>query len=169
MFFTGTSEHTIDDKNRVSIPAVHRNQLKDAPEGNLWFVVPGNAARSLRLYPASCFKEMSRAIEGGWFAPEEVQEFEDTLMAFAERAEVDSAGRIVLPAGHVRRANLGREVTIAGSRDHLTIHDREAFATQSDEKWRDYPDTVRKARQAAKSRWRQPGREAGGGNGPVET
>ena len=48
MLFTGHSEHTIDAKLRLAIPAKYRNNLTPERDGLAWFCVPwpGGVLRS---------------------------------------------------------------------------------------------------------------------------
>ena len=45
-------------------------------------------------------------------------------------AELDKQGRVLVPPALVRHARLGREVVVAGVRDHLEIWDRSVWAEQ---------------------------------------
>jgi MraZ protein len=42
----------------------------------------------------------------------------------AAEAELDRQGRVMIPAALAQHAGLGREVVVAGIRDHLEIWDR---------------------------------------------
>jgi DNA-binding transcriptional regulator/RsmH inhibitor MraZ len=63
----------------------------------------------------------------------------------AEAVDMDSAGRIVLPAGHIQMAGLGREVTVAGVRDHLEVMNRSDFNARRMELWYSFPEMQRRA------------------------
>ena len=48
----------------------------------------------------------------------------------AAQGELDKQGRVVIPAGLIEHAGLGREVTVAGVFDHLEIWDRATWRKQ---------------------------------------
>ena len=55
------------------------------------------------------------------------------LFAATAEAELDKQGRVTLPAGLLAKAELGREVIVAGVGDHLEVWDRDAWRDQLEE------------------------------------
>jgi len=49
------------------------------------------------------------------------------FFAGASEAEPDKQGRVMLPTTLAKNAGIGREVVVAGVRDHLEIWDRAAW------------------------------------------
>jgi MraZ protein len=64
----------------------------------------------------------------------EARQIERFLFSGAAEAEPDRQGRVMIPAALLQHAKLGREVVVAGVRDHVEIWDR---AT-----WRGYLEQV---------------------------
>ena len=122
MFF-GTYEHTIDDKNRLTLPA----RFRDALAGGLVltrglddcldvFTRPDwNALVEARLAPLDPFTKEARELKRFFFAA-------------AADAELDKQGRVLVPPALAGHARLGREVVVAGVHDHLEIWARTIWA-----------------------------------------
>jgi MraZ protein len=117
----------------------------------------------LRLYPETYFRSLSDRLERNLLEHEHQAEFEESLFPFAVLLDMDSAGRVVLPADAIQLAGLGREVTVAGVRDHLEISNREEFNQRKLSAWRNYSANQQRARQSLQqeSQGRQTGPVAG--------
>jgi MraZ protein len=122
MFF-GEYEHTIDDKNRLTLPARFRDALA--------------AGVVLTRGLDECLDVFSRAdwdvLVDGRLAPldpfsKEARELKRFFFSAASDAELDKQGRVLVPPALARHARLGREVVVAGVHDHLEIWDRAAWA-----------------------------------------
>jgi MraZ protein len=118
----GTHEHTIDDKNRLTLPAKFRQAFKDG------VVVTRGIDPCLYAYRR---EDWDRLVESR-LAPldplsKEARRMERYFFASATEAELDKQGRVMLPAALIDHAQLGREVVVAGVHDHLEIWDREAW------------------------------------------
>ena len=57
LLFIGTSEHSIDPKQRLAIPAKYRNQWDANKDGTAWVVIPWPGG-ILRLYTEADFDWM---------------------------------------------------------------------------------------------------------------
>jgi MraZ protein len=121
----GEFEHTIDDKNRLTLPAKFRQALS----GGL--VITRGMDGCLYCYPQADWERLvdSRLAELDPLS-KEGRVMHRYFFAGASEAEPDKQGRVMLPATLAKNAGIGREVVVAGVRDHLEIWDR---AT-----WRDH-------------------------------
>ena len=121
MFF-GEYEHTIDDKNRLTLPARFRERLMpgivltrgldaclDVYERVAW-----DGLVDARLAPLDPFSREARELKRFFFSA-------------ATDAELDKQGRVLVQPALLRHAKLGREVVVAGVHDHLEIWDRGAW------------------------------------------
>ena len=117
----GEYEHTIDDKNRLTLPAKFRRAFEDgivvtrgfdgcvyAWTSKGWGALPRLAPR----HPASA--EPGRTAD----APPLFLRCSDAM---------DRQGRVSIPSALLEHANLGRDVVVAGVNDHLEIWDRAAW------------------------------------------
>ena len=118
----GAHEHTIDEKNRLTLPAKFRQAFKDG------LVVTRGLDQCLHAYRR---EDWDRLVESR-LAPldplsKEARRMERYFFASAAEAELDKQGRVMLPAALIAHAQLGREVVVAGVNDRLEIWDREAW------------------------------------------
>jgi MraZ protein len=124
----GEFEHTIDDKNRLTLPARFRKSFAGG------VVVTRGIDRCLSVYPR---EEWDRRValrlgelEGLSRDDRRLQRF---FFASAAEADLDGQGRVMVPASLLQHAGLGREVTVAGVYDHLEIWDRAAWRVEMEE------------------------------------
>jgi MraZ protein len=118
----GAHEHTIDDKNRLTLPAKFRQAFADGVivtrglDGCLFAFRREDWHRLVesRLAPLDSLSEETRRLERFFFSG-------------AAEADLDKQGRVMLPAQLIEHAKLGREVLVAGVNDRLEIWDRAAW------------------------------------------
>ncbi len=123
MLFTGQSQHSIDPKLRLAVPAKYRNQWDPLRDGSAWYGLPWPTGH-LRLYTENTFAALSPDAGTNALRPADDDAKEEAnFFSFAERLEMDSAGRINLNKRHLELAGLGNEVVIVGARNRLEIHD----------------------------------------------
>jgi MraZ protein len=119
----GEFEHTIDDKNRLTLPAKFRQALS----GGL--VITRGMDGCLYCYPQADWERLVESRLAGLDPlSREGRLMHRFFFAGASEAEPDKQGRVALPPTLAK--DLGREVVVAGVRDHLEIWNREA--------WRDH-------------------------------
>src|ERR1035437_7998302 len=106
--FIGEYLHTLDPKNRVSLPAKFRKDLGRA------VVITRGLDHCLFVYPKSSWKKeaQSRAMHAGGTAA--ARGLARLFLAGAMEAEVDSDGRILIPDHLKNFAQLGAKTVIAG-------------------------------------------------------
>ncbi|MCW5764492.1 MAG: hypothetical protein KIT68_00785 [Phycisphaeraceae bacterium] len=141
VLFTGYSEHQIDPKQRLAIPAKYRNQWDPSRDGGAWYCVPWPDGH-LRLYTESTFTELARRGETSLTPGQLEAELESTLFGFAERLEMDSAGRIALPKRHLELTGLKSDVVVVGARVRLEVRDRAAWQKQSEDRFKQLPGLI---------------------------
>jgi MraZ protein len=121
----GEFEHTIDDKNRLTLPAKFRQALS----GGL--VITRGMDGCLYCYPQAQWEGLVESRLAGLDPlSKEGRMMHRFFFAGASETEPDKQGRVMLPPTLAKNAGIGREVVVAGVRDHLEIWDRAA--------WRDH-------------------------------
>lgn len=126
--FLGEFEHTLDDKNRLTLPA----KFRDAFAGGL--VVTRGMDGCLFVYTRAGWEQfVTLRLEGLDPFSREARQMSRFVFAGAAEAEPDRQGRIMLPPALVQHARLAREVVVAGVRDHVEIWDRAAWRKQLEE------------------------------------
>jgi transcriptional regulator MraZ len=118
--FHGTFDHTLDAKNRLTVPSKFRSTLA----GPI-FVVKG-AEPCLSVYPAATYDAMAQAALAD-LNPMSPQKRELARLFYmnAMSLELDGAGRIMLTPGYLEHAGItSREVVVAGAGDCLELWDK---------------------------------------------
>ncbi len=118
----GEYEHTIDEKNRLTLPA----KFRQAVAGGL--VLTRGLDACIFAYPAAAWQ---RLVESR-LAPldplsTEARKLERFFYSGAAEVQPDKQGRVMVPQALIQHAGLGREVVVAGVRDRLEIWDRAAW------------------------------------------
>jgi MraZ protein len=119
----GEYEHTIDDKNRLTLPAKFREEMAGG------VVVTRGMDGCLYAYPAGDWRERFQARVAG-LDPLEPDSRKLQRHFFSGASE---QGRIMIPGALLKYAGLSRDVVVAGVSDHLEIWDREAWRRELDE------------------------------------
>lgn len=125
--FLGEYQHTLDAKGRLSLPVKFRNQMAGA------YVVVKGIEKCLYVFsPAEYEAFLAQLMERGDFGKDfrQVRRF---FTAGAKEDELDSAGRMSVPANLREYAKLERDVTVIGNGDRIELWDAEAWAAYNGE------------------------------------
>lgn len=121
MLFTDAYERTLDEKNRLQIPAEYRNAMEPERDGTAFYVVLGERNNTLSLYGENYFAERAEAIRSDEIPGPEALDFEQLFFSSASRVEADRQGRIVLPERQLALVDLGTDLYVTGSYQRLDI------------------------------------------------
>jgi MraZ protein len=118
----GEYEHTIDDKNRLTLPARFRQAFAEG------IVVTRGMDGCLFAYTRA---DWDRLVDSRLAVLDPLSKEGRRMQRFffsgAAETELDKQGRVGLPAALLQHANLERDVVVAGVHDHLEIWDRDAW------------------------------------------
>jgi len=121
----GEYEHTLDDKNRLTLPAKFRQALGGG------VVVTRGMDGCLFVFTRGDWDSfVSARLEGLNPFSREARQMSRFMFAGATETELDKQGRIMVPPALLEHAHLGREVVVAGVRDHVEIWDQAAWRKQ---------------------------------------
>jgi MraZ protein len=123
----GEHEHSLDEKNRLTLPAKLRAEFEDG------VVVTRGLDGCLFAYPRGAWEQMSDRLRSLDPLAEGSRVLQRHFFAGAAPGDLDKQGRMVLPSGLIEHAGLSREVTVAGVYDHLEIWDRAKWGQQMHE------------------------------------
>jgi MraZ protein len=118
--FHGTFEHTLDAKNRLTVPSKFRTALA----GRVFLVKAVD--RCISVYPEDTYSALTQDALSGLnpFSPQ-ARELKRMFFGGAMDVELDGAGRIMLPARFMEHAGItSRDVVVAGAGDCLELWDR---------------------------------------------
>ena len=124
MSFHGTFEHTLDAKNRLTLPAKFRTELRDGI-----FVVRGEDP-CLSIFPAKVYEDtVSAALAPLNPMSKRARDTKRWFYANADGTDLDSAGRVTLGALQLRHAGIeGRDVVITGAGESFDVWSPEGWA-----------------------------------------
>ena len=118
----GEYEHTIDEKNRLTLPAKFRRAFVDG------ILLTRGMDGCLNAYTLEEWaREVTGKLAGLDQLSQEARRMRRFFYAGASEAELDRQGRVMIPGALLEYAKLGREVVVAGVHDHLEIWDRAAW------------------------------------------
>ena len=129
---SGEYDLTIDDKNRLLIPAEVRRGFDKDRDGEAFFITVGRN-RHPWLIPEKWYEALAGQIELGLSPSPERLAFAQLMFAMASRAEWDKQGRLLLAEKYRTRTNLGREVTLVGVGSHLELWNRADWLLRYDD------------------------------------
>jgi MraZ protein len=118
----GEYEHTIDDKNRLTLPAKFRRAFEDGIvvtrgfDGCVYAWTP-SAWENYRDSTLATLPPLSK----------EGRRMQRHFFSGASETTPDRQGRVSIPPALLGHAKLGRDVVVAGVNDHLEIWDRAAW------------------------------------------
>jgi MraZ protein len=120
----GEHEHSLDDKNRLTLPAKLRAAFEDG------VVVSRGLDGCLYAYPRAEWQRLADRIAALDPLGEDARRMRRHFFSGASQGELDRQGRLVLSPTLIEYAGLDREVTVAGVHDHLEIWDRTKWRQQ---------------------------------------
>src|SRR5512138_3250622 len=124
----GEYEHTLDDKNRLTLPA----KFRQAFEGGL--VVSRGFDGCLFVFTRDTWDSfVAGQLEGLSPFSKETRQMNRFVFSGASETELDKQGRVMVPPALISHASRGREVGVAGVRERREIWDRDAWRKQLDE------------------------------------
>ena len=127
----GEYELTIDDKNRLLVPADIRKAIP-SEFGEGFFLVQGSN-RAPWLYPERYYEDLATRDPGDMTPSEDLLAFDQLHFAMASKLPWDKQGRVLVPEKVLRRASIGKEVTLIGARDHLELWNRADWEVRREE------------------------------------
>ncbi len=118
----GEYTHTLDDKKRLSLPAKFRKELGRG------IIITRGLDRCLFMFSAPAWKRITEKMEALSMGAGESRGFNRFMLAGAVEAEIDSAGRILIPDFLKDFAGLKSKVVFAGVGDRAELWDQKRWA-----------------------------------------
>ncbi len=127
----GEYTHTIDDKNRLSLPAKFRGEM-----GKKVVVAPGLDGGGLFVFSLKQWVAISGKLSGPSFLQADSRNFNRYFLGNAAETEVDAIGRMLLPDFLRARLGEGNRVAVVGVESRVEIWNEAA--------WRSFKEGVEK-------------------------
>jgi MraZ protein len=122
--FLGIAQHTMDGKGRVSLPAKYRGELAVSE-----LVLVEGIEQCIWLYRKEDYDKLIAPLTDDDL-DETLDDLNEFFIAGAFNAEVDSAGRIRVPAEMRDYAQLSKAVSVVGKANRLELWDSEIHAAR---------------------------------------
>ncbi|HEX3550329.1 MAG TPA: division/cell wall cluster transcriptional repressor MraZ [Candidatus Elarobacter sp.] len=121
--FTGSFEHTLDDKGRLVVPLRFRERL-----GGGFFLTIAHPDPCLAIYPAEYWSEIVARIGDAAVKDARYRSWVRYLFAHTEEINVDANGRLVIPP-HLRAwAGIEKEAVLIGSMRRVELWAKDRYA-----------------------------------------
>jgi MraZ protein len=138
-FYAGEFRHSIDDKNRITIPSRWR---RDRPEE--FILLPEATHQFLLVMSPKEFARTSAAAENNQsVSAHDRRVFLRQLHSRAEHATADRQGRFVLPEDLCRKVGLKGEVALVGGRGRFEIWNLQRWKSAHEEETPTYQHVAR--------------------------
>lgn len=125
----GEYRHTMDDKNRLSLPAKFRKEMGKK------IIITRGLDRCLFVYPVTEWKKFSEKLAALSIGSADSRALSRSMLGSATEIDVDSSGRVLVSDTLKKIANLGAKVVIAGIHNRVELWDEkswDAYTTQVD-------------------------------------
>jgi MraZ protein len=123
--FLSRSEHALDAKNRVSVPAPYRHEVAGDPHQGL-YVFPHPTEPCLEGGGQRLIENYRRKLARLPMLDPNRRRLERLILGSARRLDFDSTGRITLPKEFIDYAGLSERVSFIGHGDKFEIWDAAA-------------------------------------------
>jgi len=121
--FIGEYRHTFDAKNRISLPSKFRKELGGS------VIVTRGLDRCLFIFPKAAWKKEAERLAEHSTGNSAGRGLARLMLAGASEADVDSAGRILVPDYLKSFAGLGMKTVVAGVSGRVELWDERAWST----------------------------------------
>ncbi len=121
--FYGEYEHTVDDKNRLTLPVRFRTLLAGG------VVLARGIEKNIDVYPRESWDANVARIAELDSLTREAREMKRFVFAGATVAELDKQGRVLVPLHLATHAGLAKDVVLAGVHDRIEIWDSSEWTT----------------------------------------
>ncbi len=127
MAFRGHFEHSLDAKNRLSIPARFRAAFSDG------LVLAKDSDPCVGVWTAAAHETLiARALEGVNPIGKQYKKVARFYQGNSWENELDAAGRVTLPPSLMAHGGIEKEVVVVGVGDHLEIWGRERWLAEQE-------------------------------------
>lgn len=128
MTFRGLHEHSLDSKDRITVPASYRGALSEG------VVLMKGLERCVEVWPTAAAEAMeSRTLASLNPMSRDARRIQRRFFSHSEAVELDSAGRVRLGRQLIEHAGLAGRCMITGMGDRLEIWNPEVWELEDEE------------------------------------
>lgn len=130
--FRGVATFNLDAKGRMAIPAKFRKQLDVCCEGRLIITID-HSDHCLQLYPLPEWERVEEKLSALPSLNPQVRRLKRMLLGYATECEMDSNGRVLLPAKLREFAGLDKGMVMTGQGNKFELWSEQTWNTSMDE------------------------------------
>ncbi len=123
--FIGNMAHTIDQKGRVTIPAMYRDTL-----GEIFYIGMNTTFTAVALYTKEKWEEMSRWMNGFPESDARAMAYVRLIRGSIFPGETDAQGRVLIPSDLRALTNMDKAIRFVGMGQYLEIWNEERYASE---------------------------------------
>ena len=120
----GNHPATVDAKGRLKIPAAFLAELRESGEK---FYVTSEKGDCAMIFPLRVWDEIEAKLKNISRHSQAKKKYLDITNYYGQLVEMDSQGRVLIPAVLREAAQVVGEVNVMGNQDHLTVWNRTRF------------------------------------------
>nr|WP_273402308.1 division/cell wall cluster transcriptional repressor MraZ [Traorella massiliensis] len=137
--FMGEFSHNLDAKGRLIIPARFRSELKDG------LILTQGLDGCLTLYTSEAWEKIYAQLQTLPTTKSQARAFVRILTSKACEVEIDSQGRILIPANLIKQANIKKECVVVGAGSKVEIWAKdvwEEYISNSEESFEELAESL---------------------------
>jgi len=119
--FRGVSQLTLDAKGRLAVPSRHRDALASRCAGKL--VITADSDKCLLVYPLPDWEPIQQKLMSLSSFNPRIRDLQRRLIGYAEDAEMDGAGRVLVSPALRAFAGLGKNAMLVGQGNKFELWD----------------------------------------------
>lgn len=119
--FRGEYEVKVDGKNRIQLPVAMRKQFEEL--GEIKFILARGTRQSLVFCPEAVWEQTENDVMELHEDDPMIDEYRQLKLGGADFANIDTSGRLLLPATLKRHASIKEDVIIAAVGEKFVIRD----------------------------------------------
>jgi transcriptional regulator MraZ len=124
--FRGSAPARLDEKGRLKIPNLFRQQIEEAFGRDLF--VTSLHGREFLLYPLPVWRGIEEKLAEQPAIHRAKTKFLERVNYYGQDAAIDGQGRVLIPQILRDSAKLPPDVVVTGNIDHLVVSDRSGLA-----------------------------------------
>ncbi len=130
----GSYNHKLDGKGRTVLPSRFREELGTSVVATI------GIDSCIALYPTDRWEELLLKLKDLSSFKKKARDFRRVLLSMATEQEIDSTGRILLPALLRDYAGAEQEIILIGAEDHIEVWDAKKWEEHRSEVLSDFSD-----------------------------
>lgn len=131
--FRGISHITVDGKGRLAMPAKYRDAIAQSAQGQI-VVTVDHTDKCLLVYPMDQWLKVEKTLMSLPNMNKRVRNMQRLIMGHASELELDTQGRVLLPAPLREYASIDKRAVLVGQANKFELWDADLWEA-SREAW----------------------------------